>query len=59
MTVVVGAMGFFLLPDTPNNPNPRAFWFKKGHAQLAMERLERHGKAEPKKMTWAATRYVL
>ncbi|KAL3301351.1 major facilitator superfamily transporter [Colletotrichum asianum] len=56
MTVVVGAMGFFLLPDTPNNPNPRAFWFKKGHAQLAMERLERHGKAEPKKMTWAATR---
>ncbi|EXF81121.1 major facilitator superfamily transporter [Colletotrichum fioriniae PJ7] len=56
MTVCVGAAGFFLLPDTPNNPNPRAFWFKKGHAELAMERLERHGKAEPKKMTWAAAR---
>ncbi|KAF6830192.1 pantothenate transporter [Colletotrichum plurivorum] len=56
MTVVVGAMGFVLLPDTPNNPNPRAFWFKKEHARLAMERLERHGKAEPKKMTWAAAR---
>ncbi|KAJ0318266.1 hypothetical protein COL5a_010724 [Colletotrichum fioriniae] len=57
MTVCVGAAGFFLLPDTPNNPNPRAFWFKKGHAELAMERLERHGKAEPKKMTWAAARF--
>ncbi|GKT87900.1 major facilitator superfamily transporter [Colletotrichum tofieldiae] len=56
MTVVVGALGFVLLPDTPNNPNPRAFWFKEGHAQLAMERLERHGKAEPKKMTWAAAK---
>lgn len=56
MTVVVGFLGFFLLPDLPNNVNPRAFWFKKGHAQLAMERLERHGRAEPKKMTWAAAK---
>ncbi|TDZ18506.1 putative transporter SEO1 [Colletotrichum orbiculare MAFF 240422] len=56
MTVVVGALGFVMLPDTPNNPNPRAFWFKKEDAKLAMERLERHGKAEPKKMTWAAAR---
>ena len=46
MTVVVGALGFVLLPDTPNNVNPRAIWFKKGHAQLAMERLERHGRAD-------------
>lgn len=59
MTVIVGALGFFLLPDTPNNVNPRAFWFKKGHAQLAMERLERNGRAEPKKITWAGTKYVV
>ncbi|KAK6951640.1 hypothetical protein Daesc_006163 [Daldinia eschscholtzii] len=56
MTVVVGASGFFLLPDLPNDVNPRAFWFKKGHARLAMERLERHGRAEPKKMTWAGAK---
>ncbi|KAI6080824.1 putative allantoate permease [Hypoxylon rubiginosum] len=56
MTVIVGILGFFLLPDLPNNVNPRAFWFKKGHAQLAMERLERHGRAEPKKMTWAGAK---
>ncbi|KAH9897487.1 putative allantoate permease [Xylariomycetidae sp. FL2044] len=56
MTVAVGLLGFFLLPDLPNNVNPRAFWFKKGHAQLAMERLERHGRAEPKKMSWAGAK---
>ncbi|KAH8674233.1 major facilitator superfamily transporter [Xylariales sp. PMI_506] len=56
MTVVVGICGFFLLPDLPNHVNPRAFWFKKGHAQLAMERLERYGRAEPKKMTWAGAK---
>ncbi|WYZ40239.1 hypothetical protein EsH8_IV_000580 [Colletotrichum jinshuiense] len=56
MTVMVGALGFFLLPDMPNNPNPRAFWFKKEHGKLAMDRLERHGKAEPQEMTWAAAR---
>jgi MFS family permease len=57
MTVVVGILGLFLLPDLPNNINPRAFWFKKGHAKLAMERLERHGRAEPKKMSWGGAKY--
>ncbi|KAK9802424.1 putative Major facilitator superfamily transporter [Seiridium cardinale] len=56
MTVVVGLLGFFLLPDLPNNVNPRAFWFKEGHAKLAMERLDRHGRAEPKRMTWAGAK---
>ncbi|KAI0602370.1 major facilitator superfamily transporter [Biscogniauxia sp. FL1348] len=56
MTVVIGFLGFFMLPDLPNRPNPRAFWFKEGHAKLAMDRLERHGRAEPKKMSWAAAK---
>ncbi|KAK6069316.1 pantothenate transporter [Seiridium cupressi] len=56
MTVIVGLLGFFLLPDLPNNVNPRAFWFKEGHAKLAMERLDRHGRAEPKRMTWAGAK---
>jgi MFS family permease len=59
MTVVVGLLGFFLLPDLPNRVNPRAFWFKTGHAKLAMERLERNGRAEPKRMTWAGAKYVV
>ncbi|PBL01328.1 major facilitator superfamily transporter [Armillaria gallica] len=54
MTVVFAFFGFFLLPDFPNKPNPRAFWFNKGHAAMAMERLERHHRAEPKKVTWAS-----
>ncbi|KAJ5756672.1 allantoate permease [Penicillium manginii] len=56
MTVVWGFAGFFMIPDTPNNPNPRAFWFKKAHAELSMERLARNGRAEPEKMTWAGVR---
>ncbi|KAI1337605.1 major facilitator superfamily transporter [Xylariaceae sp. FL0016] len=56
MTVVVGLLGFVMLPDLPNRPNPRAFWFKPHHARLAMERLERHGRAEPRRMTLAGAR---
>ncbi|KAJ7167417.1 major facilitator superfamily domain-containing protein [Mycena crocata] len=56
MTIVVGLSGFVLLPDYPNNPNPRAFWFTAGHAKMAMERLARHGRAEPKPVSWAGAR---
>ena len=41
-----------MLPDLPNRPNPRAFWFTAEHAEMAMERLRRTGKAQPKPMTW-------
>lgn len=58
MTVVVGLLGFFLLPDVPGNINPRAFWFKKEHAKLAMDRLDRYGRTSSKKMTWAGAKYV-
>ncbi|KAH7176802.1 major facilitator superfamily domain-containing protein [Dactylonectria macrodidyma] len=56
MTVVWGIAGIFMMPDLPNKPNPRAFWFKKIDAELAMERLARNGRAEPKKMTWAGVK---
>ncbi|KAE8444737.1 hypothetical protein EG329_014297 [Mollisiaceae sp. DMI_Dod_QoI] len=56
ITVIWGFLGFFMIPDLPNRPNPRSFWFTKEHARMAMERLERHNRAEPKKMTWAGVR---
>ncbi|CAN8099689.1 unnamed protein product [Discula destructiva] len=56
MTIVVGLAGFFMLPDYPSQPNPRAFWFTAEHARMAQERLERHGRAEVKKITWAAAK---
>ncbi|KAJ5083447.1 allantoate permease [Penicillium angulare] len=56
ITVVWGFAGFFMIPDLPNKPNPRAFWFNETHARLSRERLERHGRAEPKKMTWAGAK---
>ncbi|KAF3762724.1 MFS general substrate transporter [Cryphonectria parasitica EP155] len=57
MTVVVGLAGFFMLPDYPSQPNPRAsFWLTPEHTRVAQDRLERHGRAEVKKITWAAAR---
>ncbi|KAJ4394472.1 hypothetical protein N0V93_003690 [Gnomoniopsis smithogilvyi] len=56
MTIVVGLAGFFMLPDYPSRPNPRAFWFTSEHARMAQERLQRHGRAESKKITWAAAK---
>ena len=41
-----------MMPDMPNKPNPRAIWFRRKDAQLSMERLARHGRTEPKKMSW-------
>lgn len=49
ITVVWGFAGFFMIPDLPNKPNPRAVWFRNIHAEVSMERLARHGRAEPKK----------
>ncbi|PGG96121.1 hypothetical protein AJ79_09718 [Helicocarpus griseus UAMH5409] len=56
MTVVWGFAGFFMIPDLPNKPNPRAIWFTKAHAELSMARLVRHGRSEAKKMTWEGVR---
>lgn len=56
ITVVWGFMGFWMLPDLPNKPNPRAFWFRKRHAELSMARLQRYGRAEPKPVTWAGAK---
>ncbi|KAL0575099.1 hypothetical protein V5O48_006875 [Marasmius crinis-equi] len=54
MTVAVAFLGFFMLPDLPNDPNPRAFWFRRDHGEMAMERLKRHHRAEPRPINWAA-----
>jgi len=56
MTVLVGAAGFFMLPDYPNRPNPRAVWLTDEHVSLASERLERHGRAEAKRITWESVK---
>ncbi|KAI9842551.1 MAG: hypothetical protein M1837_007064 [Sclerophora amabilis] len=56
ITVVWGFAGFFMIPDLPNRPNPRAFWFNESHAKMSMERLSRINRAEPKRMTWAGVR---
>lgn len=56
MTVMAGALGFVMLPDYPNRPNPRAFWFTRQHAELALERLARHGRGKPTPVSWAGAK---
>jgi len=52
MTVVLGSLGFFCLSDSPHDPNPLAKWLPKDQAKIATDRLNRHGRAKPGKITW-------
>ena len=59
MTVCAGTLGFFMLPDYPNRPNPRAIWFTRQHAELALERLARHNREKPRGVSWTGIKYDL
>ena len=56
ITLLIGLAGFFMLPDYPNNPNPRAVWLTAEHIDMASERLERHGRADSKRITWESAK---
>lgn len=47
-----------MIPDSPQNPNPWAFWFKRIHSEHALQRLERENRLDAKPITWAAAKYV-
>lgn len=52
VTVVWGFLGVVMLPDYPNRRNPRAFWFSRDDQELAIGRLIRYKRAEPRGVTW-------
>ena len=54
--LVWGFLGLVMLPDYPNRPNPRAFWFNKKHGEMAIARLVRHKRAEPRPVTLASAK---
>ncbi|KAK4466849.1 putative transporter [Cladorrhinum samala] len=56
MTLAVGVAGFFMIPDYPKLPNPRAFWLSAEHAGMATERLDRHGRSDTKRITWSSAK---
>ncbi|KAK3707336.1 hypothetical protein LTR37_012180 [Vermiconidia calcicola] len=56
ITIDAGTLGFVMLPDYPNKPNPWAFWFNKRHGELAIARLVRHKRAEPRPVTLASAK---
>ncbi|KAM7183643.1 putative transporter [Naviculisporaceae sp. PSN 640] len=56
ITVMVGVVGFFMIPDYPGNPNPRAYWLSEDHTAMAAERLDRHGRQDAKKISWASAK---
>jgi ACS family pantothenate transporter-like MFS transporter len=49
MTVPVGLGTFFFLPDTPHKTH--AWFLSKSEIQMALERMEKAGKATPVKIT--------
>ncbi|KAK4688214.1 MFS transporter, ACS family, pantothenate transporter, partial [Tremellales sp. Uapishka_1] len=51
VTLSIASAGVFLIPDFPSNPNPRAFWLKSRHVELAKERSKRFGRSDNKKFT--------
>ncbi|ATZ51451.1 hypothetical protein BCIN_07g00870 [Botrytis cinerea B05.10] len=54
MTLPVGFATIFLLPDTPHNT--RAWYLTENECTLAIERVEKAGKAAPVPITWAKIR---
>lgn len=47
MTICVALMGPFMIPDFPDSPNPRAFWFKLRDKEIAQARLKRFRRESP------------
>jgi MFS transporter, ACS family, pantothenate transporter len=46
----IAILGFIIIPDSPTNT--RAFWLKPTDRAVALERMERQGRAPPAKLTW-------
>jgi ACS family pantothenate transporter-like MFS transporter len=56
MTVPVGFVTFFFLPDTPHKT--RAWFLTPEERQLGLERVKKAGKAPPVKITLATFRRI-
>ncbi|KAK4210768.1 putative transporter [Rhypophila decipiens] len=56
ITLLVGLAGFFMIPDYPSNPNPRAYWLSTKHTAMAAERLKRHGRQDAKRISWESAK---
>jgi MFS transporter, ACS family, pantothenate transporter len=57
MTVPVGIVTAFFLPDTPHQT--RAFFLTKEEKELGLERVQKAGKAAPVPLNWAKVKKIL
>lgn len=57
MTVPVGLVTFFFLPDTPHKT--RAWFLTQDDKDLALRRVEEAGKAAPANLTWRKAGRIL
>lgn len=57
MTVPVGLVTFFFLPDTPHKT--RAWFLTQDDKDLALRRVEEAGKAPPASLTWRKAGRIL
>ncbi|WVF65973.1 hypothetical protein IAT40_000711 [Kwoniella sp. CBS 6097] len=56
LTLVVALAGFLLIPDFPTKPNPRAFWLRPRHVEVAVGRSAKFKRADNKKFTLASVK---
>ncbi|WVW80531.1 hypothetical protein I302_102516 [Kwoniella bestiolae CBS 10118] len=52
MTIVIAALGFFMIPDFPDRPNKLAFWFTAHDKRIAEDRLLRWRRVAPDAINW-------
>jgi len=52
ITMIYALAGYWLIPDFPALPNPRAFWLRPRDVDMAVERTTQFRRSGNKKFTW-------
>ena len=52
VTMIYALAGFWLIPDFPTMPNPRAFWLRSQDVDMAVQRTSQFRRSANKKFTW-------
>ncbi|KAL1967679.1 hypothetical protein VTN77DRAFT_2936 [Rasamsonia byssochlamydoides] len=56
ISIPIAVWGYFAIPDLPSNT--RAFYFSEKDRQYGIERIQRMGRASPKKLTWPRLKQI-
>lgn len=54
--IPIAVWGFWAIPDLPHNT--KAFYFSKEEREYGLKRMERIGRAAPRKLTWKSVKRI-